>query len=159
MSRKYSIGHRVHSLERLALVKKSVYDRGSPWSHAKHSNGHCLPRPRNYLDLAMGRLCVWLELRVSVREKRRRRGRGGQRWNEKERRDLRFGKKRNTGGEALLLTRKRNNSHRHANRTNIQNAQSFLTAVSTAIFVPRASAILHRWEFIEPWKDPLHYSM
>ena len=49
------------------------------------------------------------------------------------------------GGEALLLTRKRNNSHRHANRTSIQNARSFLAALSTAIFVPPClRAILRR---------------
>lgn len=55
------------------------------------------------------------------------------------------------GGEALLLTRKRNNSHRRANRTSTQNARSFLAALSTAIFVPpclRDSS--PRWEFIEP---------
>ena len=54
---------------------------------------------------------------------------------EREKDRWRLGKKRNTEGEALLLTRKRNNSHRHANRPSTQNARSFLPAVSTAIFV------------------------
>lgn len=44
--------------------------------------------------------------------------------------------------QALLLTRKRNNSHRDANRTNTQNSPFLVyAAVSTAIFVPHERAV------------------
>ena len=99
------------------------------------------------LDLGLHGKIGRLELsRIGTRIGRRKRGR-----EEREIKREGWREEEKHGGEALLLTRKRNNSHRRANRTSTQNARSFLAALSTAIFVPpclRDSS--PRWEFIEP---------
>lgn len=114
--------------------------RGSCGPTRKHSDGIVFHRGQgrgNGITLDLGLHGKF----VLVQEKERKRG---EIKGEREREGLE-GRGETHGGEALLLTRKRNNSHRHANRTSIQNARSFLAALSTAIFVPPClRAILRR---------------
>lgn len=64
------------------------------------------------------------------------------RWKRSKKAGTEGGGRRNAVLQALLLTRKRNNSHRDANRTNTQNSPFLVYgAVSTAIFVPHERAV------------------
>lgn len=102
---RYESSGEVYDREELAKHSPSIVYRG---------------RPRNYRDSVYGKITR------PARITRRRRWKGG-------REGFTVREEEKHGGEALLLTRKRNNSHWRANRTNTQNARSFPAAAPARI--------------------------